>query len=367
MKNVIVVNYTGRNGGGPIDAIEMAKGFAYNGISVVAIISKKVSNLDDWISFGFEKVILIDTFVNIKDMIKKELLFNKCVLRVLKDELVDYKVRFVYCPMVSPWTRKINRFFENVPIYVVNHDPLPHSGDTGTKILNFFGMQKVYKKSEMIVTHSEIFIEYIEKRYDKKNRVLYVPLGPQSVRNTGVQKINYDPKKINFLFFGRVEDYKGIDILCLAYAKMKDRYNNISLSIVGNGDFSKYATIVECLDDVTIVNEWIPDDMVGDYFLGENIVLVLPYKDATQSGPILIGYQYHVPVIATNVGGLGAQVIEGKTGFLIEPGNVNSLCEAMQKFVENPKLISATKQGIDIYMDEISWTSSAKKILKWKD
>ena len=43
MKNVIVVNYTGRNGGGPIDAIEMAKGFAYNGISVVAIISKKVS------------------------------------------------------------------------------------------------------------------------------------------------------------------------------------------------------------------------------------------------------------------------------------------------------------------------------------
>ncbi|MBK6506357.1 MAG: glycosyltransferase [Ignavibacteria bacterium] len=48
--------------------------------------------------------------------------------------------------------------------------------------------------------------------------------------------------------------------------------------------------------------------------------------DATQSGIIQIAYYYDKPVIATNVCGLGEVVIDGKTGFVVEPPFIKIDC-----------------------------------------
>lgn len=365
MKEVIVINYTGRSGGGPIDAIEMAKGFVANGENVVAIISNKVSNLTEWLSFGFDQVVQIDTFENVKDLIQKELSFKRNEERKIKKALDGCFIKFVYCPMMSLWTRKINNVFNNIPVYVVNHDPIPHSGDKGTRLLNIFGMQKVFHNAKLIVTHSNQFVDYINMKYSKNGNVLYVPLGIQNVGSTGKQKIKYDAKKINFLFFGRIEEYKGVDVLIKAYSKLREKYNNITLNIVGSGNVNKYAALYTGIENVTIVNEWIPDSEVGDYFLGENIVLVLPYRDATQSGPVLIGYQYGIPAIVSNTGGLGKQVVDGKTGFLVEPESVESLFRAMEKIVLDNSKNKVFDYEIKKYLEKISWESSARKIIEW--
>lgn len=50
------------------------------------------------------------------------------------------------------------------------------------------------------------------------------------------------------------------------------------------------------------------DEEVESIFSGENLVAVLPYLDATQSGVVLTAMDYGVPVIATDTGGLSEQI-----------------------------------------------------------
>ena len=63
-KECIIVNFTGRTGAGPLNAIEMAKAFVKIGECVIPIISSGVENITMWHNAGFEKLVIIDTIVN---------------------------------------------------------------------------------------------------------------------------------------------------------------------------------------------------------------------------------------------------------------------------------------------------------------
>jgi glycosyltransferase involved in cell wall biosynthesis len=51
----------------------------------------------------------------------------------------------------------------------------------------------------------------------------------------------------------------------------------------------------------------------------------------------------NVPVISTDITGIPEVVIDGKTGFLTDPGNVEQFSDAISKAWENPEY--CTKMG----------------------
>ena len=366
MKEVILVNYTGKKGGGPIDALEMAKAFSENGHAVIAILSKDISNKEEWEAFGFEKLIWMDSSNKPFILLRQILFFGITEGRKIKKTLRNYRIRFVYCPMISLLTGRINKICSKEKIAVVNHDPIPHSGDKTKILAKLFEVETIYEKADCVVVHSESSKEIVERQFREGKPVCCVPLGPQNVKGTGKAKLSYPAGQINFLFFGRIEKYKGIEVLLKAYRKIKEKGLHCSLSVVGNGDFSPYAHLSEGLADCIIVNRWIQDEEVGDYFLGEKLVLVLPYLDATQSGPVLIGYQYGLPAIVSKTGGLKEQVNEN-IGMLVEAGNIDSLAEAMEDICKNPDWIESVKKPIQEYLEQISWKNSAKTIVRFMD
>ena len=69
-----------------------------------------------------------------------------------------------------------------------------------------------------------------------------------------------------------------------------------------------------------------------EYFYGARCI-VLPYQSATQSGLILDSTKHSRPAVAFRVGALGEQIIEGKTGLLAEPGNVQELAVKVESIV----------------------------------
>ena len=56
-KEYVLINYTGRKGGGNLDAIESAKGLLQNGENVIAIVSSYAENIEDWRRLGLSKLI----------------------------------------------------------------------------------------------------------------------------------------------------------------------------------------------------------------------------------------------------------------------------------------------------------------------
>ncbi|MFN0157260.1 MAG: glycosyltransferase [Bacteroidota bacterium] len=137
------------------------------------------------------------------------------------------------------------------------------------------------------------------------------------------------------LFFGYVRAYKGLDVLLRAMAIARKEID-IRLLVVGEfyDDEQKYRQLIRDLhleSAVTVNADYVPNDMVGRYFSAADAV-ILPYTSATQSGIAQIAYNFDKPVIATDVGGLGEVVVDGKTGFLVPPNHPESLAASIVRY-----------------------------------
>ena len=92
----------------------------------------------------------------------------------------------------------------------------------------------------------------------------------------------------------------------------------------------------------------------------ETDLCVLPYKSASQSGVIATSYSYLVPVLATETGGLGEYVFEGKTGYLVPPNSPTELAKAaIRHLQEKPEM----KQAIADFTAKLSWHKLAELVI----
>ncbi|MCX7715407.1 MAG: glycosyltransferase family 4 protein [Clostridia bacterium] len=358
----VLVNYIGRKGGGAVYAYEMTKSLINNGCKVYAIIPSSIENLAKWKELNTEELILIETYTNYINYIINTVKFRLFQLPKLKKKFKDVVPDAVYVPMIQPWTRMVNSIFGHSKKIVTVHDPKPHSGSS---ILFDMFCRKTAVEADDIVILSEAFRDYSIRHFKKDaDHVHVVPHGIfdyyKEVENDNKSFI-YDENKINFLFFGRITKYKGIHILAKAYEKMQN--DNVTLTIVGSGDFSEYAKEYEGLKNVRVINRWIEDDEVGSFFRGKNIVTVLPYIDATQSGVIPIAMEYRSLVIASNTGGLSEQVKHGETGYLFCAGDENALYETMKYVAENYEAQSHILDNAYAYINTFSWDTLGRKIV----
>lgn len=106
-------------------------------------------------------------------------------------------------------------------------------------------------------------------------------------------------EKIRFLFFGRIDYYKGLDLLINVLENLVVKgFKNFELSICGIGDYweeckplIKHESIYNL--QIRFIENWeIPDLFATHHYL------VLPYRDATQSGPSMIAVNYGLPILA---------------------------------------------------------------------
>jgi len=142
------------------------------------------------------------------------------------------------------------------------------------------------------------------------------------------------------LCFGFVRSYKGVDHL-LAAMPLILRSRKVTLLIVGEfwegrEAFAEEITNLGVWDAVRVVDKYIPNEEVGLYFSACDLV-ILPYVSGTGSGVIQIAYGLEKPVVATRIGSLGEVVEDGKTGYLVNPGDPRALADAVIRFFEEQK------------------------------
>lgn len=115
--------------------------------------------------------------------------------------------------------------------------------------------------------------------------------------------------------------------------------------------------------DVFVNNRYIADDEVGKFFSKDNLVVVMPYLDATQSGVSLTAMEFGAVIIASDTGGLKEQLDDGKIGLYCEPGNVDSLVEQMEKVITDSEIFTIENEKMKRYLDSLEWDKVTKKML----
>jgi glycosyltransferase involved in cell wall biosynthesis len=367
-EKIIVVNYTGRKGGGAVYAYEMTKSLLENNCKIYAIISKDIENLKQWQELQITNLILLNTYTNNYNYFINTIKFIIFGVPKLKKYFKNIKVDALYIPMIQPWSSLINTIFKDIQKIITVHDPKPHSGSN--MYINYLAKKTINEADDIIIL-SKTFNDYIRTFFNKKEEFIHViPHGIFDYYKkveASTDLIEYDPTKFNFLFFGRIEKYKGLHILAKAYEKLSNEFANISLSVVGNGNFDDYRSEFSELKNVTIVNRWIKDEEVGAFFKGDKIITVLPYIDATQSGIIPIAMDYESIVIASNTGGLSEQIEDNKTGYLFETENPDDLYVKMKYVINNYENQKHIIKNAKKYISSLSWSilgAQLKTIIK---
>jgi glycosyltransferase involved in cell wall biosynthesis len=170
----------------------------------------------------------------------------------------------------------------------------------------------------------------------------------------------------HLLFFGTIRKYKGLETFLRALGLIKDR---IPFRATVAGEFyvnpRPYRQLADQLSlssRLVWKDHYIANEEVPQLFRSADLV-VLPYLMATQSGVVPVAYQFEVPVIATNVGGLSEVVLEGETGYLVQAGDANALAEKIVRYFEEGKKQEFQKR-IREFRSQLSWAQVVDSILE---
>lgn len=217
------------------------------------------------------------------------------------------------------------------------HDPVRHEEKKSRlflflKKLEYKQIQRLcsrYKDRLYIHVHSERLIT--KTRWEGLENIIcwQHPLPERLVYDTPYEK------EIIIGFVGRIEPYKGLDLMLSAIANVQNSFNKkIKVLILGQGDFDN--KLIELIHQPCEVHNRFLERMELHEGIARMDCVVLPYLTATQSGIGFLALKYEKPIIATDVGAL-SEVIE------LSDNPASSLClpteaslgQALVKFVNN--------------------------------
>lgn len=165
-----------------------------------------------------------------------------------------------------------------------------------------------------------------------------------AIKDTLLERYNLNGDEKIVLFFGTLTPSKGVPDLLNAFQQIQAQDSQARLVIAGMP--LKYIDINALYHQVAELGiqpatrfdpRYLPMEEVGPLMELASVV-VFPYKNATQSASIQTAYTFGKPVVATRVGGLPDVVVDGESGFLVEPGAPDQLSEAILKILTDPRL-----------------------------
>jgi glycosyltransferase involved in cell wall biosynthesis len=141
------------------------------------------------------------------------------------------------------------------------------------------------------------------------------------------------------LFFGNIARYKGLQHLVEAMPALLEQVPAARLIIAGRpkGEEAYWAGIETRISELGFDErvlkriEYVPDEETEVYFKAADL-LVLPYTHVFQSGVLFLGYNFGLPAVATDVGALREEIVEGQTGHICDASDAGKLASVIAEY-----------------------------------
>lgn len=191
-------------------------------------------------------------------------------------------------------------------------------------------------------------------------KIKIVPYGVDTSRFNQKQN-NTIPKKVKFIFVGRVNRRKGIQHLLPAFKKID--VNSAELLLVGQYDaddklIKKYSNISNIKFE-----GFVTQDKVAELYKGAD-VFVLPSLGEGLAQVAIEAMSTGLPVIVSENTGVNDIISDGKEGKIIPVSDTNALYEAMQWFVDNKDKIELMGKKAASTARKYTWDYYEKNVVK---
>lgn len=190
------------------------------------------------------------------------------------------------------------------------------------------------KKCDAVIALSEYWKDFFEKEFDYHKVTV--------VKNVIAKPIfcKQEHKQFTLLFLGLIGFNKGIyDLLDVIDTHQEEFRGDFILKVGGNGEVEKLQELIakKGISDIVNYEGWVSGDKKADLLNGADVYVLPSYKEGLPIS-ILEAMSYSLPVISTRVGGIPEIIINGKNGFLINPGDKEALYESIIKLKNSEEL-----------------------------
>lgn len=276
----------------------------------------------------------------------------------------------IFSPVDYYFLKKIKKQ-TGVRLVITIHDILPFN----QKFYDYRYHKKIYELADVIIVQADNNIQRFDELFpNMAGKEIMIPHGhfldyAEPVdKNTARAHLKLSEDKRIILFFGQIKKVKGVGLLLEAFAKIREYYPDLLLVIAGSvwkDDFSQYQEIIdrnEMNEAVKTDIRYIPDEEIKYYYSAADFC-VLPYLDVYQSGVVQLTYAYKKPVVATEIGAFKEVILEGESGFMCEPNNVESLSSALKMMLDSDARYDEMGQaGYNYIKEKFSWVKIAERI-----
>lgn len=316
-------------------------------------------------------------------------LINK-VLRVLR-----YYARLVrYAMTARPrifhilWNNKFEYFDRTLlmghykllrkKIVLTVHNVNIGARDATDTTLNRLTLRLQYRLADHLFVHTEkMKSQIVDASGVHPERVTVIPFGiNNSVPNTHLspsqakERLGIRASEKAILFFGNIAPYKGLEHLVAAFQQIRTEHDSYRLIIAGRPKQCEayWGPIRQAIREdveggrIVLRDDFVPDEETEIYFKAAD-VLVLPYTHIFQSGVLFLGYSFGLPVIASDVGSLKEDIVEGKTGYLCRARDPVDLARSLRTYFASDlyKQLDTRRQEIRSFANHRhSWETVAQ-------
>jgi glycosyltransferase involved in cell wall biosynthesis len=205
---------------------------------------------------------------------------------------------------------------------------------------NFVCDRLMQKSSNHIVFASAEFVKLLPRkfRHANKHSLIRLPLLRDFISTHKCGIASTDRLQFDLLFFGKVEEYKGLELLCSAIRILRNKLILPTVRILGFGDVYGIAPMLaayakEYPDQVVIEQGFHSTEKISDA-VSNSRFSVFPYLTVSASNTIPIVWANQRPVIATKLGYFQEIISDGENGFLFEARDASSLAYTIEKSIQ---------------------------------
>lgn len=173
-------------------------------------------------------------------------------------------------------------------------------------------------------------------------------------RGDAPQSIHQPNRLLKLLYLGRLVDFKGPDLVIRAFELACQRGLSAELTIAGDGHLLNTCELLKhnspFRDRITILGPVDRDTatrlyQAADVFVCHNRRGPISNREEAFGVTMIEAMSYGLPVITGSSGGVAESVVHGKTGFLVEPGNIETYVEYLLQL--GGDLVQRTTMGMN--------------------
>ncbi len=278
---------------------------------------------------------LITTFRSAFSFVWNSLFYLPVLLwKITKNIRQGYQI--IYFPTFHHWNPAIILLarIAGAKTILTVHDAVPHPGER--PLGQGWFQELAVRWTHRIIVLSDFVKNQLPLAAQDKTSVIPHPVLTSNQQDFS-RKLSKQP---SLLFLGRIAQYKGIDLLLEAVKDFpKDKIGKLTIA----GLSMMKIDLPKTDFPIHLLQKWLSEEELQKLLL-EHDVLILPYREASQSGVVTLGTAAVIPMVVTKVGGLPEQLNEAEA-IWVEP-EPDSIRDGILKLIENSELYKEIHQKL---------------------